>query len=174
METLTLRGKRWGSVGTVLLFAPPAVLVLGMSVLSITWGETGHALLFAALGMILLPAVADSLLKAVRPNRMRLSLTGLTLETVYGSKAWSWDEYAGLHGRWHRVLIVRKKSGKRKRIAIGHWQPDLGRALGDYARRAGCEPPPGSDTFITPSPAPLFVTSGVLVLFAVAVFAIGM
>ena len=112
MDPLILHGRRWGSIWILVLTAPPAALLLWAASEQTHFRGLREAGIFAVFAVVMLLSALDSLLKAVRPNRLRLTSTGLTLETVYGAKSWTWDQYAGLHGWWHRVLILREKSGR--------------------------------------------------------------
>jgi hypothetical protein len=126
----------------LVLTAPLAALTLWAALLSVFTRDVWETSVLAVLGVLMLLCAMDALFKAVRPNRLRLTPTGLTLESVYKAMTWSWDQYAGLHGWFARVLIVRETPGKTRWIGIGHWQPDLGRAIADTRVGPGAKCPP--------------------------------
>jgi hypothetical protein len=170
MQPLTLQGRKWGSVGSFVLTAPIALILIGLLIFHlIPRAEYGKASLVAAAAVFMLLQAAYSAVTAARPRRLILNSDGLALETPFRTRSWSWDQYVGLHGWWARALIVSEKPGRRRWVGIGHWQPDLGRAIAVYARRIGREVPPGSEEVETPSPLPFFILSGLLVAVALAV-----
>ena len=66
------------------------------------------------------------------------------------------------------MLLVKNDAGKTRRIGIGHWNKDFGPVVRDFTRTAGIIIPALADEKETPSPAPLFIVSGLIVTVVLA------
>ncbi len=166
---MILHGKRWGWIAGAVMTGSVGLSLFALIIFDFLPPVSNSRIAaIAATAAFMLMFCVDSTIKIIRPNRIVLTEEGLELITAYRSRFWPWTRFVGFFGWWHRVLLVKTDFGWTRRIGIGHWNKDFGPVVRDFTRTAGIIIPALADEKVTPSPAPLFIVSGLIVATVLA------
>jgi len=164
-ETLLVGSRAWSAFG-FLLVATPGSIALSAGVYAFSQNRVPSGIVYAAIGIFMMVYAFDSLIRTIRPNRLRLHDEGFTLETWRRTSRWKWHQYRGLRGVGHQLLKVERADGTVGNVPIGNWSRDVEHRFYTHASaRVNLDEP----AIVRPTAAWELLLSGSLVAFALLV-----
>ena len=171
-DLFTVVGLRSPSIFGFVMISLPGLMAIAIGFNLLGSEEFAKAGILFAIGVLMIVYSFDFLARSIRPNRLLLDADGFSLQTWRRTSRWLWTDYRGVWGMGHLMLRVATDRGLNRNIPIGHWSRDLEHRLYRFASSKGIEVP--EPPLLRPSLKPLFLLSGVLLLFALAVALTGL